>query len=213
MFCGKCGNKNEADMKFCGKCGAQLGQGAAPSSGGEPLGTGALGVLDIGGLLKLDASDEDNATVTAAGVTIKAGLIFKIIPALLFVALLLPFFSFGVRIMGMTMADTMNGFTAIIGPEGVSGNFFAVFLLIIPILIFVMYQFNNALKFVTGKLFVFSTALCGLGFIMLFIVRSSLNSSFQPGFASGAAGFTISVILYILATIVSAGFLAATLKK
>lgn len=201
MFCGNCGTKNEGGTKFCGSCGTQMEQ-AIPVAESTVPATGTDGVLDFG-KVKLDASNEGSAAISIGGATIKADLIFKIIASLLFVALLLPFYS--IRAWGFS--ESVNGFTAIS-----DGAVLVVFLWLIPIAIFILFQLKTALTFVTGKLFVFSTILYILGFIMLFIVLARLNS-LTFGMGGASAGFVLSTILYAIAVVASAGFLFASIKK
>jgi len=213
MYCNECGAKNEVDVRYCDECGAQIRQTPPRHGGRPPAGRAAdkAGVLDLGGVVRIDAYREDEANITIAGVRLQAGLIFKVIAPLLIFVLILPFFSIGVNIFGISMHSTMNGFRTAFSSDG---TFSAIFLILIPIALFALFRFKRAIPFAQGRLFMISTGLSTLGFIMLFIVRGSLRSSVQPvGFASGSGGFVISVIIYIVAMAVSAGFLLATMKK
>jgi hypothetical protein len=190
-----------------------MGEGAASSSSStpKPLGTGS-GMIEIGPVM-LNATDEDKAYINAFGKTIMANFIFKIASLILTVAFFMPFFSIQIRMFGVSAGQSMNGWTTLVGLEGASGSFMAIFLLLIPIAIFVLFQFKGQLMqkfpFIKGKLFTFSTGGFVLGFIVLFIVRSSVSGTFR-GMAGGAFGFWLSLFVYLIAGIVSIGcFLSA----
>lgn len=206
MFCGKCGNKNEANMKFCGSCGAPIG-GSAP----DKKTVSFIGAKEIViGPIKLNAPDENNATISIANKTLKASLIFKVASVLLAIAFFMPFFSIQIRLFGITAGQSMNGWTTTFGYEGASGSFMAILLLLIPVVIFVLFHFTKQLEekiaFIKGKLFLLSTGGFALGFIVLFLVRSSVNNTFQ-GNIGNAAGFWLTLIFYLVAGAVSAGCL------
>jgi len=203
MFCGKCGNKNEEGMKFCGSCGAPVGETTA-----TPKSMNAKEI--VVGFVKLNASDEDNAIVTVADKVIKANFIFKVASVLLVVAFFLPMFSIQVRMLGISAGQSINGWTAAFGLEGAGGSFMAIFLLLIPIAIFVLFQFKTQLEtkiaFVKGKLFTLSTVGFCLGFVVLLFVRSSANSIWR-GNIGNSAGFWLTLLFYLIAGVVSVGCL------
>jgi hypothetical protein len=89
----------------------------------------------------------------------------------------------------------------------------AIFLLLIPIAIFVLFQFKAQLEakiaFIKGKLFTLSTVGFGLGFIVLLLVRSSVNSTWR-GNIGNSAGFWLTLLFYLVAGIVSVGCLLSS---
>ena len=208
MFCGKCGNKNEGDKKFCGACGAPVGQVAVAqkSAGGEV----AIGPI------KINASDEDNAILSVSGKNISAKFIFKLSAVLLTIAFFMPMFSIQIRMFGVTAGETMNGWTTAFGADG-AGTFIAIFLLLMPISIFVLFQFKSQLEakfaFFKGKQFTLASIGFVLGLILLFIVRSSVNSTFR-GNISVSAGFVLSFLFYLIAGAIAVGcYLSASGKN
>jgi hypothetical protein len=105
----------------------------------------------------------------------------------------------------------VNGWSAITGPEGYGGNFWSLFLILIPVAIFVFVQFKDSLSFVKGRLFLLTTALFALGIIMLLIFSSRVNSVFLV-LSSLSAAYYISLVLYIIAGILSVGCLISARK-
>jgi hypothetical protein len=206
VFCGKCGNKNEAEMKFCGSCGASIGRIEAEKKAASFVSAKEIVI----GPVRVNAPDESNAVITVAGKTLKVSLIFKVASVLLAISFFLPFFSVQLRMFGITAEQSMNGSTAMLGYEGTDGSFMAFFLLLIPIAIFILFHFTKQLEeklaFIKGKMYLFSTGGFGLGFIVLFLVRNSVTSTFRGNIAN-SVGFWLTLSLYLIAGAVSVGCL------
>ena len=210
MFCGQCGNKNEVGTKFCGKCGAvvETPGGASPidviPGGDKPLGTVEVGPI------KIVATDKDTGAISIAGKTFSTNFFFKLMGLLLAIAFFLPMFSIQVRIFGMSAGSSFNGWGAAFG-EG--SSIIAIFLLLLPVAVFVMFQFKKQLdinvSFIKGRRFTLAIATFALGFILLLALRNSLGNNFG-GNIGVSAGFVISVILYLLSGVIALGcFLSA----
>ena len=205
MFCSKCGTKNEAIMNFCGSCGGALGQQSAP-----PM--NPTGAMPSAGSMKFEAVPEDTASIIVAGISIKAGVIFRIVSVLLLIMYFVPFFTIDVRLFGVRISESFNGWNTTFGIDGQGGTFVGIFPLLIPIALFLLFQFNSSFKFAAGKLFFASTILLALGILALIIIGIIIGDAFQ-GHANASAGLVISYIFYILAGAISVGFLLATKKK
>jgi len=228
MFCVKCGKEVANGTKFCVSCGTELVQEAAAAVAqktpiqqqgqgqsteesipvhSEPV-SQKSGEIVLGQVVKLNASDENNAVIDVAGVVLKVELIFKIVSTALFVALFLPFY----RINLFFIRISVNGWAAIGGPEGAGGMFWSIFFILIPVAIFVLFQFRDKLEFVKGKLFIYSTSLYAAGVLFLIIFGARVNSVFF-GAVRLSAGYIISLILYIIAGAISAGCLMSERKS
>jgi len=198
MFCGKCGNKNEDGVRFCGVCGSP----AEASMTGEQTNPPRPTVLDVGGFAQFDATDENKATITIAGILLNATLVFKSLAVMLFVALILPFYSIVVTI-GIRVSTSINGFRMAFGRGDAS--FSGVLLFLIPIIIFALFQFRKeiqgAVAAVKGKLFMITAGLSIIGFILIFSARVSLNAPFIS--IRPSAGFIISLLLYMVSAAIS----------
>lgn len=212
MFCGKCGNKNEEGVRFCGVCGSPT----ATHSSGNEIKTVNKQEFDLGGFVKFDVTEEDNASVTVAGLLVNASLVFKGLAVLVFIAFILPLYSIGVNFLGTRVADTVGGFSVAFGGRDSDGTFWGVVLFLVPILMFLLYQFwKEIVKSVAplaGKLFIITAGLSAIGIISLFAARNSLSVmplvSVRP-----SIGFVLSFILYLVTLVVSAGFILAARKK
>ena len=223
MFCGKCGNKNEPGTKFCGSCGAPVGGEATVDA---PVGTGYVAPLYSGakrldvGPFAFDVSDENNSTLTAFGLSCKASLLFVVSSALLVTFFFIPFFSFSLRFsffgMSFSESESINGWSTAFGQGGAGGSFFAIFLLLIPLVLIAVFQFKKQLevyiKIITGNLFIISSGGIALCLLFMFIVRLGLGSV-SMGMLRASAGFWLSLIIHLIMGTVSAGFLVAQLKK
>ena len=230
MFCEKCGTKNEAGVEFCGGCGAPVNQSApaapveqapapqpVPQAAPQPQPVQPGAGEFVAGGIKFSAANEDSATFALGGTVLQAGLIFKVLAVALLVMMFLPFFSVGVSMGGfmgltpdLTMTETVNGLD-IAFSEG--GTALAIFLFLIPIALFALYQFKASLQFATGKLFMFSTGLCVLGILMLFLVWTSIPTFGGMIEIGVSAGWIISLILYVVAGAASFGLMTAAKKK
>jgi len=213
MFCGKCGNKNEDAMKFCGKCGAPMGDGTPSVSPGvmAPPPSARPGCIEVGPI-KLNAIDENNADVNAFGKLLKASFVFKIASVLLAIFFFMPFFSFDIRMFGVRAGQSMSGWTTAFGMGGVGSTTIAVFLLLIPIALFVLFQFKAQLEarfaFIKGRLFTLSSIGFVAGLLVLFLVRSRLNN-LSVGNVSNSLGFWLSLLVYLVASAASIGYFLA----
>jgi len=238
MFCGECGVKNDEGVKFCGSCGSELvGATQIQEPPNQPSGgmdfekikdsVKAIKVDDVKNMFVVP--NEDSAKISIAGIEVKADLVFKVLSGLLFVTLLLPFFSVSVGMRGVGRgyreSFTVNGFRAI--SLGSYGSIFAIFLIIIPIAMFVLFQFKGEIAkqvaAVKGKLFTIAAGVSAFGFLMTIITMLRISASAYSTIglftlvyetrARGSVGFVISLLLYAIATAVAVGFVLAERKK
>ncbi|MCL2287049.1 MAG: zinc ribbon domain-containing protein [Firmicutes bacterium] len=211
MFCGKCGNKNEEGMRFCGVCGSPT----ATHSSGDTVKTVDKSELDLGGFAKFDATNENTASVTVAGLLLDASLVFRGLAVLIFIAFILPLYSVGITLLGTRIASSVGGFSLAFGGRDANGTFWGVVLFLIPIVMFLLFQFWKEIKKsvapLAEKLFMIEACLCVLGLIALFAARNSLDVSLVS--VRPSVGFVLSLILYLIALAVSVCFVAAAKKK
>lgn len=235
MFCQKCGAKNEVDATACMACNAPMNQevqaaAPAPQGGQSPTPTPVAlvsvtepGIMAIGGAIKIDARDEDNATLNLSGKPLAAKLIFMAVGVVAFIALLLPFYNavldFGLDFgwMGNVFHDVeTEGFS---GFGVISDVTLGILMVVVPIALVGLFHFKKQLTFAKGRLFMLSALICAVGFILPFLVRNSLSNTLGGDLwgstlsVNFAAGSIISLILYAVAAIVSVGFVMAAKKK
>jgi len=217
MFCGKCGSQNDEAMKFCGTCGTPInGSQGNGNLGDDNFEEGAAGsrIVDIAGAIIVDATREDQASVTIGSKALDAGLVYKIISAIMAFAFLLPLFTIRLRtgsIFGINVSTRIGGYRAIFGGGGESGSFFGFLLILMPVLLVVLHQFKKpifeSIPALKGKLFMISAGISGASLLLLFILRSRFTNPavvVRPNI-----GFFLSLLIYLLAIALSALFICA----
>jgi len=189
-FCTKCGNELLEAGAFCRKCGAAVNE-AGPIAGDNPVKQASA----INNLLKMfNTANEDNATLNLGGTELKVSLIMKVIAGVLFLLLFLPIVSVSMGILG---SQSANGWDAI-----GEGNFWVVFMLLVPLALFAAFQFKQHMQFLSGKLFIAALGMTALGLLACIIFAISIPSIFS---ISMGIGWWLSLLIYIVATAVSAG--------
>jgi hypothetical protein len=167
---------------------------------------------EIGKSIGFSAENEDNATAGIAGRTFNAGLVIRIISIVLVILFFLPVVSISYYYTDTTANGWATAFGIRDGGMRVGGNFIFIFLLLIPVALFVAYQFKEKIPFIQGKLFLISSGLCVAGLLVYLIGFSALNGADGTG-----AGITfwsfVSILLYLLAGAVSVGCYFAGKKK
>jgi hypothetical protein len=198
MFCVNCGNKNENSVKFCTSCGAPVREGVTHVSPSKPKGSGNIAF----GPIKINANGENKTIINVFGKTIVADTFFMLASALLVVAFFMPFFS----ISSLFAKQSISGWN--IASENSDDSSTAILLFLIPIAIFVLFKFKPQLEtrfnFVKENAFKLSTLGFVLGLIVLHFLRIIIGDD-------TATGFTLSLITYIVASVVS--FLCFLSKK
>ena len=95
--------------------------------------------------------------------------------------------------------------TTALGPQKVNGNFWAVFLLVIPVALFLVIQLRRNLSFLTRAVFIISTALSFLGvgafYLLSVVVAKQAQENLMTAMVS--VWFWVSVGLYIGSGVVS----------
>lgn len=177
MICSKCGNHCDEGVAFCGTCGASFGSARRnPGTGGRPPGDSKNGGVIEVGPIKLDATNEDNSKITLGTTVIDAKLIFVAISGLLAFMFFMPLFR-----APITMTPT---FMVFFGRAGARMSFVAIFILLIPVLVGLLFWFKNQIQtqiaFVKNNLYIIAASGFFLSFIMLLITRSSVRSIYGP---------------------------------
>lgn len=215
MFCGKCGTKNEEGIKFCGGCGSAIASQHPTVEKEASAPVSAIGQVAVGPIT-ITAITKESGRIAIGSKVFTTAFFFKCMSLLLAVLFFMPMFSVRIRMFGFSAGGRLSGWNAAFGSEGASGSFVAIFLLLIPVALFALFQFkaqlDGKIEFVRGKRFSLAIWAFALGFAFLFITRSSLNSTFG-GHVGVAFGFVLSVILYLLLGFVAiCGYMAASGK-
>jgi hypothetical protein len=188
-FCSECGTSMPDNAAFCPNCGAVSGQPIPSASGGSSSVSGAGGRATAGG---------------AAGKNAKIGTIIKVIALVLCVLFFLPL----VTVSCAGAVESFSGLDSAIGKEYVSGNFLAILMLLIPVALFVIFQFKKKRTFIQGKVFVLSTVLSVVG-LVIFIAYPVIVIGIMIENVGEVLPFRLtpwyflSVILYIVNLILS----------
>ena len=219
MVCRKCGNKIENGMRFCGLCGSPAPE--LPKN--EKVKAAHEGQLEIGGFAKLSTANKDKPTIMIAGMTLNAIWMFKGMALLLLVSFFLPFYSIGNNFSIIAFGErvhllTANGFRITVGWDYASGTFAGLFMFLVPIAIFALFQFRKELERITavvkGMLYMAAAVLSVLGLVLMFVARDRLS---DPHYAfisvRPSVGFFISFVLYLVVAAVSVCFVVAERKK
>ncbi|MCL1867103.1 MAG: hypothetical protein FWF82_06815 [Oscillospiraceae bacterium] len=161
------------------------------------------------GPVNVNAIYEDHATISVAGKSFRLAGIFKIAAfVLLGIFLVLPMYTK----MYHSSPISFSGLYVITGKQITSGivtnfNPVAILLLLIPVALFLLFQFKENLEFVQDKLFIFSAGICGLGFLILIVIAIMASGQNVFPMAGGevvlsgatlSAGFVLSMITYLL---------------
>ena len=190
MFCTNCGSSFTKEDDFCPSCGTSVIKAPSPKRS-KPV----------------------SEKVGLTGIVSKARLIFMAIAGLLCIMFFFPFISTPpIRWLGVTIAParSVNGWRAIVGYEGEGAIFVSIFLFLLPVALLLLFLLKSKLP--SAKLFTFSTILCGLSIVMFIVFAVSVEIQFE-GMANLGAGFSISVILHVIATAFSVLCLVSARKN
>ncbi|MCL1788146.1 MAG: zinc ribbon domain-containing protein [Defluviitaleaceae bacterium] len=202
MKCGKCSRKVEKGARFCSVCGAPGTAFAQEDSDG----LWEAYELKIGRFAALHMDNMGEASLTAPGLLLSASLLFRMLAVWLVILLAMPFYTVHHRFI-----DTINGFHGafFFGYINIPG----VLLLVIPLLLFLLFQFRRAIYRQTaitqGKLYLITAGLSVLGLVCLFTV----NIWLEAYFVLASAGFVLSMFTYLGCALLSAGFIVAVRKQ
>lgn len=147
------------------------------------------------------------------------GGLFKLIGGLLTLFFFLPWAT--VSCAGAGSPESFSGWTAMTGrniaqgwgvAEHVNGSFGMIFLLLIPLALFLLTHFHNRLSWAATRIYAILAALSLIGFIALLIFRSGFNSRVQaaatelwmPLESSFTPWYTFNIILYLAALALAA---------
>ena len=205
--------------KFCVQCGYEFSDDNAycPNCDNEPLHQPQRHYTKAGG--HLNYNDEDAVSIEVGGTKLKVSKIIKGIALCLMLFFFLPLFVVGCQ--GMQVE--FSGWNATVGQsmyimgmrERINGNIMAGFLFLIPLALFVIFQFKKKLHFVNGKLFLFSTGLSALGLLGFYILHNRVNSFAEQNMVMAQFTFWyyFSIILYIVSGIISVWSIVAAKKR
>ncbi|MDR1329696.1 MAG: zinc ribbon domain-containing protein [Oscillospiraceae bacterium] len=156
-----------------------------------------------------------NYTLNAGGKSFNAAVVVQVIAVALIAIFFFPLFRVGFDSLGVSFSGFETAFgkniDMLFASERIDGNLMAIFLLLIPAAIFVLFLFKNKSAFIANKLFVISCGLSALG-VAAFVaftlgVRDVLGE--MPRFSFW---YYLAVVLYIAAGVISA-VAVSSLKK
>jgi hypothetical protein len=217
MFCSECGTKYETDINFCGTCGTPVEGEFLPSGNDDFIDDDEdnINYMYFGRSCKLNFTDENNLVFKIFGKTISVRLIFKMVSVLLFLVLLLPFFTFETQFWTMTVTESIRGMTFHFELWGMDGSIVLSFLWIIPIVLFFVFRVREPYRFTNITLFSLSLLLNTIGIIIQFVTGSRFHNMLLNIniFVENAVGFYISFLLYTFLFVMSFMFLALTIQN
>ena len=211
--------------RFCANCGKEIQDGKPCGCADEIADLPDLDEsrqLDIKGVVKINASNEDKATVAIAGKVLKATVLLKVAFVLLLLALFFPFENFRSYMGG---SGSLSGWTIILGttaaqPIGLVGmsaiSVVTMHLLwMIPVVGFISLQMQKLRNFLKGKLYIYLVFMYALGLVSLINLGRVVADLFSGplGERSSSIGFYLSFIVYTLGLIISVGCLLAFKRK
>jgi len=196
--------------KFCSKCGNAIPEGSfscpncSPSQVSKPIG--------------FAAENEDGAMVVILGNQVKALTVIKIIAVALAILFFLPLFSVSCEGMQISFSGWDSAFGKTVaawgmGAERIGGNIMAIFLLLIPIALFVAVQFKENFSFLQGKLFNATLGLSVMGIIGFIALNISVGAEATIFRVNFTFWYYLSIILYILSGILSFGCMNSLKNK
>jgi len=159
-----------------------------------------------------DVEEKDETSINFGGNRVKLGTIIKALAIVLCLLFFLPLYTVScgdvtVPFSGLdsTFGKTVTTFG---GSENVPGNFLTLFLFLIPVALFSVFQFSKSLSFTKGKLPAISTGLSASGLLAIIIFAISINTQVsREGEGLLTLEYTfwyyLSVIIYIICSIVS----------
>ena len=178
MVCSSCGAEIAGNTKFCGYCGMPINQSETPelppveespiiepskaqislSTPVESVEPPAPNPTPINFVV-----EEDSASITVKGTKIEIAPIIKVIAIVLSILFFFPLFTVscqGTEIEFSGLSATFGKTISTFGSnEKIEGNIIAIFLFLIPVILFAIFQFKKNLKFINGKLFLASSLL------------------------------------------------------
>ncbi|MCL2488663.1 MAG: zinc ribbon domain-containing protein [Oscillospiraceae bacterium] len=226
-FCTRCGSQLQEDGSPCPYC-------AGPVSPAQPVQPGYPPVQPVNPAVKpagaLQYTSENDVTLTLGSFQLNTALLIKIIAAVLCVIFFLPLFNVscaGTSLISFNGLDSTfgkdisSGFGDFGGSEKVSGNFLAIFLLLIPAALFIALQFKKNLAFLEGRMYQAAAALSVLGVIAFIVFRIGVSgkvaSYMEDAGSVITAKFTfwyyLSILLYIVIGGISVMYLLDAKKK
>lgn len=159
------------------------------------------GIIEIGSV-RIDATDENNASISFGATVIRAKLLFAAISGLLAFIFFLPIFRIPIGRLGtrwVNGATVLSGNATVLSGGNNRGVFSIIFILLLPILVILLFQFKEKIEgqiiFVKDNLFVIVTGSYIFSFIMLWVSRTVVRIEY--GFmARGTPFFGFSVLIY-----------------
>ena len=225
-FCSSCGTQ-VASGAFCQNCGAAMQpmpqqsaqqpfnpqQNQSPQQDTpmqyrqQPQYQRRAGSRSQGGF-SVDVPNEDRATVTVGTLTLKVGLIVKILTLALCLFFFLPI---------ITMSDIQDSESA--SPmKLVEASQLFLMTIIVPAVLFLVYLFKRSISFLNGKLFVITIVLALLGIFFYIMITGYINevaaemSRGWMGFANIKVSYSFWYYLtFIFYAVI--GFLAIMCKR
>lgn len=212
MFCPNCGGQIAEGASFCSHCGQKAVPGGADGDKKfSDMSIGEIGKRSVDAVKKLpfDASQQDEAIVAVAGKSLKLSLVIRGVALFLCALFFFPLFS--VSCSGTTI--NFNGIDSTIGKnvsamgssDRIDGNLLSIFLLLIPLALFLAFQLKKWLPFIRGKLFLTSASLSVAGIIAFGLFSAAVRKRAEENYAAArfSGAYYFSIVLYVLLAAVS----------
>ena len=221
MFCGDCGSKNEEGTKFCGNCGATIEPSVTANTPENDANEKFAADFSIGGVVGFSAPKGGPEKLQiGGGIILNADIVFKgLAIALVAVLVFLPFLVHGFTLRDYSNQVSRNFFQHIFGSVS---TVLSIFVLLTPIALFCLFQFKDKIRIDANLRFIAVIALSVFGFIMPLIVRARIFRPLRAAHDSPwmnitywinpAAGFILTLLLYIVVAAIAFGFMQAAGK-
>jgi len=234
QFCTKCGAQVEEGLNFCTKCGQSVESSFEPTPAEQPAPQQppqyqqpqpqqppiqqqppqpqpwqAQGQASGQPFISFNAESEDTATVTIAGRTLKVMLIAKVLTIFMCVLFFLPGGSFTFTLGGDSHTATISAANLAFGTgeimEQEEGIPMVLYYIIIPAVMFAVFQFYKSFSFLRNRLFIVTIVLTLIGLYGCMSMHEFLGAGVGTGMVMGMTitfsisfWFWLMVISYLL---------------
>ena len=178
-------------------------------------------MFSIGNIVHFFAPTGGPAKVEIGGRVLHEDIVFKgLAIALVAVLVFVPFLVHGFELSGYTNQVNRNFFQHIFGS---ASTFLSIFVLLIPIALFCLFQFKDKIQIDAHLRFIVVIALSVFGFAMPLIARARIFRPFRAMnnnvfvnvtyWIRPAPGFILTLLLYMVVAVVAFGFMQAVAKS
>lgn len=217
MFCKFCGVEIADDSKVCSSCGKPLEDPNVLKDTLTSVNT-AINKANTA----FEGTTADDLAFKVNDKSVKLATVIKSIALLISILFFFPMFT----VSCSSEKVSFSGLNALTGLKKVkgekldfNGNFFALFVLLIPVLLIVFFYVKDKIKQAQNRTFMISAGIATVGFIYQLIFKAAVNSSVNKqtegfGTTKFTFGYHFMNILYIILIAISViGMLKAEKKS